>query len=128
MDKSDIPILAEVLELYYSQDELMELASIFEVTLQDRVDRVREFSWLAAARRLIERIDRGNHYNMLESLLSALEQRNKTAIARTKWEGRDAHQSATPKIERLVAALQRSGVAREIVVAEKKPFTAKAEV
>src|SRR5258708_9859690 len=65
---------------------------------------------------------------MLEALLSALEQRNKTAIARTDWERRDAHQCATPKIDRLLAALGEPGIAREVVIAEDKPFTAKAEV
>ena len=77
-------------------------------------------SWLAAARQLVDRIDHGNHYEMLESLLSALEQRNKTAIAHTNWERREAHQYATPKIEQLAAALGEPGIAREIVVAEKK--------
>jgi hypothetical protein len=35
---------------------------------------------------------------------------------------------ATPKIDKLIAALGEPGIAREIVVAEEKPFTAKAEV
>ncbi len=129
MDKSYIPPLAEVLELYYSYSELMEVASIFDVTFsEEAIWKGGQFSWLAAARQLVERIDHGNHYKMLESLLSALEQRNKTAIARTDWERRDAHQCATPKIEKLVAALGEPGVTREIVVAEEKPFSAKAEV
>jgi hypothetical protein len=130
MDKSHIPILAEVLELYYTHDEFMEMASIFDVTFSKGAiwGRTQTFNWLAAARQLVERIDHGNHYKMRESLLTALEQRNKTAIARTDWERRDAHQCATPKIAQLAAALGEPGVAREIVVAEEKPFTAKAEV
>jgi hypothetical protein len=129
MDKSHIPILAEVLELYYTYGELMEMAAIFDVTFSGDAFRTNQkFNWLAAARQLVERIDHGNHYKMLESILGALEQRNKTAIARTDWERRDAHQCATPKIEKLVAALGDPGVAREIVVAEAKPFTAKSEV
>jgi hypothetical protein len=64
---------------------------------------------------------------MLESILLALEQRNKTAIARTDWERRDACQCATPKIERLTAAFEESGIAREVVVAENRPLVAKAE-
>jgi hypothetical protein len=100
MDKSHIPILAEVLELYYTHDEFMEMASIFDVTFSKGAiwGRTQTFNWLAAARQLVERIDHGNHYKMRESLLTALEQRNKTAIARTDWERRDAHQCATPKI------------------------------
>jgi hypothetical protein len=115
--------------LYYSYGELMEAASIFDVNLSaEHVWRMGHFSWLAAARLLVDRINLGNHYEMLESLLSALEQRNKTAIARTDWERRDAHECATPKIKRLIGALGDPGVAREIVIAEGKPFTAKAEV
>jgi hypothetical protein len=129
MDRSHIPPLAEVMELYYTYDEIAELASIFDVTLsQESIWKSGRFSWLAVARQLVERIDHGNHYEMLKSLLPALEQRNKTAIARTDWERRDAHQHATPKIDLLVAALGEPGIAREIVVAEEKPFTAKAEV
>jgi hypothetical protein len=129
MDKAHIPILAEVLELYYSFDEFMEMTSIFDVKFsEESMWRNQRFNWLAAARALVERIDHGNHYKMLESVLSALEQRNRTAIARTDWETRYAHQSATPKIEQLIAALGEPGLAREIVVAEEKPFTAKSEV
>ena len=81
----------------------MEAASIFDVTFsEESVWRGGQFNWLAAARQLVEQIDHGNHFNMLESLLMALEQRNRTAIARTDWERRDAHECARPKIERLI--------------------------
>ncbi|MFY9911770.1 MAG: hypothetical protein WAK56_18145, partial [Candidatus Sulfotelmatobacter sp.] len=129
MEKTHIPLLAEVLELYYTEDEILEMAAIFDVTFsREVVGRYPRFNWLAVSRQLVEKLDHGNHYQMLESTLVALEQRNKTAIARTDWERRDAHQHATPKIEKLVAALREPGVAREIVVAEDKPFTAKSEV
>jgi hypothetical protein len=65
---------------------------------------------------------------MLVSLLDAIEQRNMTAIARTDWERRDAHETARRKVEKLIADLREPGIAREIVVSENKPFTAKAEV
>jgi hypothetical protein len=65
---------------------------------------------------------------MLEALLDAIEQRNMTAIARSSWERRDAHETARGKVEKLIAALKEPSIAREIVVAENKPFTAKAEV
>jgi hypothetical protein len=129
MDRSHILLFAELLELYYSTDELVEMASIFEVEFDEAIIwKHGTFNWLGAARQLVERIDHGNHYGLLDSLVSTLEQRNKTAIARTDWERRDAHQSATPKIDQLEAALRNHGVAREIVVAEARPFTAKAEV
>jgi|SRR6185312_9718085 len=127
MDKSNIPVLSEVLELYYTQEELLEMAEIFDVTVPGEFYGPR-FNWLAVARQLVEKIDHGNHYKMLEATLNAVEQRNKTAIARTDWERREAHQSASPKIGRIIAALSEPGIAREIVVAEDKPFTAKAEV
>src|SRR5262249_37418073 len=78
-------LLAEVLELYYTHDELMEMAAIFDVTFSDStVWKSGNFSWLGAARQFVERIDRGNHYQMLESILGALEQRNKTATASSR--------------------------------------------
>jgi hypothetical protein len=129
MNKSHIPLLAEVLELYYTYGELMEVAAIFDVTFENStVWKTQNFNWLGAARQLVEQLDHGNHYQMLESILGVLEQRNKTAIARTNWERREAHEYATPKIEKLIAGLGEPGVAREIVVAEEKPFTAKSEV
>ena len=69
MDKSHIPLLAEVLELYYTHDELMEMAAIFDVTFPDEaVWKNQRFSWLGAARQLVEHVDHGNHYQMLESM------------------------------------------------------------
>jgi len=121
MDRSLIPVLAEVLELYYDYIELMELASIFEITWTFEIFAGSQFRWLRVARQLVEQIDRGNHHAMLEALLDALEQRNMTAIARTDWERRDAHETARGKIEKLIAALREPGIAREIVVAENKP-------
>ncbi len=37
MDKSNIPLLAEVLELYYTYDELMEMGAIFDVKFENSV-------------------------------------------------------------------------------------------
>ena len=129
MDKTCIPILSEVLELYYSSEELMELSSIFDVAFDhDVVWKGGHWNWLGIARQLIERLDHGNNRLMTEALLDQLEQRNMTAIARTDWERRDAHQTATPRIRRLMDALGKPAIPREIVVAEAKPFTAKAEV
>jgi len=129
MERAQIPVFAEVLELYYTHDEIEEMASIFDVSLPlEVIWKGGTFNWLGAARHLVEKLDHGNNRTMMESLLSALEQRNKTAIARTDWERRDAHQNATPKIEHLVIALSKSGIPREIAVEEKKPFSAKSEV
>ena len=130
MDRSHIPLLAEVLELYYTYADFMEMAEIFDVTFpREAVWKNQNFNWLGAARQLVERIDHGNHYQMLESILGALEQRNKDCN-RTHGLGtsRGASVRPTPKIEKLIAALGEPGVAREIVVAEAKPFTAKSEV
>src|SRR5262249_53542140 len=91
MDKSQIPVLAEVLELYYTEEEMLEMAGIFDVTFpEETVGRFPRFNWLSVARQLVERIDHGNHYQMLEATLTALEQRNRTAIARTDWERRES--------------------------------------
>ena len=129
MDKSNIPILSEVLQLYYTEENILEMAAIFNVAFsEEAVGRFPRFEWLCVARQLVEQIDHGNHYQMLKSILDALEQKNRTAIARTDWERREAHQYATPKIEKLLSALQEPGIAREIVVPEDRPFTAKAEI
>jgi hypothetical protein len=46
MDKSLIPVVAEVLELYYDYHELTELASIFEVNWTGEIFAGSQFRWL----------------------------------------------------------------------------------
>jgi hypothetical protein len=100
MDKSLIPALAEVLELYYDH-EITELASIFGVNWTGEIFAGNQFRWLPVARQLVEQIDRGNHYVMLESLFDAIEQRNKTAIARQNLNS--VHGRANRSVYALVA-------------------------
>ena len=129
MDKTYIPILSEVLEFYYTTEEFIDLASIFDITFDEEVQwKGGQWNWLGIARQLIEKLDYGNNRLMVEAVLDQLEQRNMTAIARTDWERRAAHQCATPKIEGLKSAFGEPAIPGEIVVAEAQPFTAKAEV
>jgi hypothetical protein len=115
--------------MYYTPEEFGEIASIFDVAFDPGQPwRGRDWNWLGIARQLIEKLDFGNHRLLLESLLEQLDQRNKTAIARTDWERREAHQHAEPKIRRLIESLGEASIPREIAVAEAKPFSAKAEV
>src|SRR5260370_31273669 len=114
MDKTCIPVLSEVLELYYTSDEFIELAAIFDATFDNELLWKRgQWNWLGIARQLIEKLDHGNDLLMMEAVLDQLEQRNLTAIARTDWERRDAHQCATPKIQRLRNALGEPAIPRE---------------
>ncbi|MGB8116390.1 MAG: hypothetical protein WCF22_21605, partial [Candidatus Sulfotelmatobacter sp.] len=65
MEKTHIPLLAEVLELYYTEDEILEMAAIFDVTFsREVVGRYPRFNWLAVSRQLVEKLDHGNHYQM----------------------------------------------------------------
>jgi len=130
VEKTCIPILSEILEMYYTPREFAELASIFDVAFDSSQAswREEEWNWLGIARQLVEKLDFGNHHRLLESLLEQLDQRNKTAIARTDWERRDAHQHAEPKIRQLIDSLGEPSIPREIAVTEAKPFSVKAEV
>jgi len=58
----------EELELYYDYHELTELASTFEVNWTGEIFTGNQSRWLPVARQLVEQIDRGNHYVMLESV------------------------------------------------------------
>src|SRR5262245_59922900 len=55
MDKSLIPLLAEMLELYYDYHELTEMASIFDVSWTGDIFAGNQFRWITVSRQLVER-------------------------------------------------------------------------
>jgi hypothetical protein len=125
---SKVPILAELFREYYEPGELQEVASLFGVELPELWHEAPKQQWLAAARQLLERLEEGNHHLLLQTLLEQLEMKNATALARTTWERREAHERLRPKIEELGAIFEKAVAPGEIAVPEGSPFTAKSQL
>lgn len=124
MDRSDIPLLAEILETYFEFDEFGELASSFDVVIQWTGNR----NWITPARQLVERLEYGNHRVFVTQLLEQADIRNSRSIANTDWERRAFHYSFAPRISNLRGKLRAGGIPAELAIPDDKPFTAKAEV
>lgn len=125
---SKVPILAELLQEYYEAGELKEVANLLGVELPDLWDSAPRQVWLAAARQLVERLDQGNHHLLLQTLLQQLKMKNATAIGRTSFERREAHELLRPSIQELGDVFEKAGAPGEIAVPEGSTFTAKSQV
>lgn len=123
MDKTCIPILAEVIDSYYSEEEIGELAAIFDVNLL-----ITQRQGLAVARRLIEGLDQGNHRVMLEAVLEQVDLRSRKGMDNDDGERRAFHVMLFERISDLRNRLGESAIPRELAVPEDKPFAAKSEV
>jgi hypothetical protein len=124
MERTSIPILAEVLGVYYSSSEFTELAVTFDVPLEFQPD----WEWIRIARQLVEKLEHGNYRVFLKTVLEQVDMRNSGAIASTKWEARDFHDRLAPYIERLREELAQAPIPAELAVPENRPFAAKSEV
>jgi hypothetical protein len=120
MDRGHIPKLAEVLDTYYKQEEVLELARLFEIQLEDS-----KVTSLGIARRLIEGADFAKHGLMLEAILDQAETRNLKVRTGPDWH---IHSRLWAGIEELKKALSESAIPHEIAVSENQPFSAKSEV
>lgn len=123
---SKVPILAELLEEYYEPGELQDVAKLFGIELPGLWSSKQE--WLAVARQLVEQLEQGNYYVLLQALLEQLEIKNVTAIGNTDWERRTAHDRLRPKIAELSTYFENAGAPAEIAVPEGSPFTAKSQI
>lgn len=125
MDKRFVPILSQLLEMYYERDEFIELAGLLDVELKAVYH---DWKWLTIAKQLLLEIDYGNNHELLSQALEQLEIRNLEAIARTDWERRTPHQHVERKIRELRNQVGDAETPRELAVPENKPFAAKSEI
>jgi hypothetical protein len=125
---SKVPILAELLQEYYEPGELQDVAKLFGIELPDLWASSTSKEWLAVARQLVEQLEHGNYRVLLDTLLEQLEIKNVSAIGRTDWERRTAHERLRPKIADVQAEFEKTGAQAEIAVPEGSPFTAKSQI
>jgi hypothetical protein len=125
MNRTSIPVLAELLGAYYSPEELRELALLFDVNIA-----YDEMRWMGVARRIVEEINRGNNRLMLDTVLEQVEVRRQRAFADAgaDSERRTIHAQLYSKIAALKSELGKDAIPRELALPEDKPFAAKSEV
>ena len=75
MKKTHIPALAELLNTYYTETELLEVAELFDIPVLSE-----GITAIGLSRRLIENVDLGKHGLMLEAILEQAAIRNEKAL------------------------------------------------
>jgi hypothetical protein len=120
-----IATLADATKFYYSDSELMELCTAFNVDLSYHLlSGVPHLAWM---RSLIQYIEYGNNRRFLQVLVLSLLSRAREGVARTGYEKRTHHQSMVDLLAPLVAELREGGIPSELTVPENNPLTAKSE-
>lgn len=123
MKKSHIPVLAELLNTYYTETELLEVAELFDIPVPSE-----GITAIGLSRRLIENVDFGKHGLMLEAILEQAAIRNEKALTDPDPRQYSIHFGLRDKIREIRTVLEESETPREIAVSEDKPFSAKSEV
>lgn len=114
--------LAQILEAYITWEELSDLASIFEVTIDA------ERRWLSVAKALTARLNQGNTRLLVDNLVGMCETKNSDGIAHTSWERRDFHLNMGPVVRESRELLETSAAPSEVTLPAENPFSAKSKV
>lgn len=123
------PIFATILDAYYDPSEVVEMATLFGVTIHlDPYESEPAKQWFRVAREIVEGLDQGGNVTLFTALMDQVEVKNSLAIARTDWERRQANEELTPRIRELQEALKSVASPSAISVPEASPFTAKSEI
>ena len=126
MSKHLVPILADAMRAYYTGEELAELCTMFDESVE--WDHTRnEPAYLTIAKRLITETEHSNNRRTLSALLPSLFSRCAEQISKTSWERREFHQQMQTRLESLTPLLGGT-TPIEIAVPDGRPFTAKSEI
>jgi hypothetical protein len=126
IDVKYIAILADAAKSYYTDPELLELATGFDLDFSyDLYTGVQHVAW---ARSLIQNVEHGNNRRFLIALVTSLLSRAREGVAHARWdEKRQHHQSMVDLLTPLESELEAGGLPSELTVPESNPFTAKSE-
>jgi len=124
MNKARIPILAEILNTYYSEAELLSLAELFDISLAPN-----EITALGISSRLVQKADFANHGLLLDSLLSQAGIRcRRQYLSEPSGPLSYIHSELSPQILELQQEVNAAILHGEIAVPEGRPFSAKSVV
>lgn len=129
MSFQNVPILAEAIEKYYDQADLIELCKLFGVEVEtDRNElHQKQIAYQRTAINLVTLIDHGNNRKLLQALIPSLLSRCRDGIATTGWQTREFHENMEGRILRLRSLIENDPLPDQISIEENKPFTAKSE-
>ena len=117
-----ITTLADATKFYYSDSELMELCTAFEVDLSYHIlSGVPHMAWF---RSLLQNIDRGNNRRFLRSLVGSLLNRAREGLANNGYDEKVHHQSMSDMLSSLENELLHGDIPEELSHPLKSPSTA----
>jgi hypothetical protein len=123
-----VPLFAEVLSGYLTDQEILDTAGLFDVSLESEEYLFHGQNWLAVSKELLEKMGTGNGYVLVQTLLEQLDLRIATKIAATQWEARYAHELKQAALGKVKKAVESNSISCEIVVPAGSPFSAKSKV
>jgi hypothetical protein len=122
LDPKYITTLADATKFYYSDSELMELCTAFEVDLSYHLlSGVPHLAWV---RSLLQNIDQGNNGRFLRALVGSLLSRARERLADNGFDKRAHHQSMCDMLSPLENELLHGGIPEDISHPLKSPSTA----
>jgi hypothetical protein len=122
LDPKYITTLADATKFYYSDSELMELCTAFEVDLSYHLlSGVPHLAWV---RSLLHNIDQGNNRRFLRTLVESLLSRAREGLANNGLDKRVHHQSMHDMLIPLEDELIQGGIPEDFFYPVKSPSTA----
>lgn len=118
--------LVSIFEAYSTNEEIRELADLFEVPIAALENS--ETRWLSVARELMTNLEKGNTRRLIDSFLDLVDSRNSEGIAHTSWETLEFHRDMIPVIRKAKELLETSVASSEISVPAGSTFSAKSRV
>jgi len=126
MNAQLIPLLAEAINNYIPEDELIDLCNIFETEIPKNTSE--QPNVLQLSRRLVQEPEHGSNRELLNAIIPLVLTRNDKLYSNTSFERRHFHASLGNKIQVLNTLVGEQTVPSSITVTENQPFTAKSEV
>lgn len=122
--------LVSILSAYFTLDEVVGLAAMFEVDFESLNPYTEQYgkSWLPFARELTQNLDKGNHSRLLDSMLDLADDRNSDGIAHTTWQRQAFHEDLVTTLREARELLSTSAAPSEIALRAGSVFSAKSKV
>ena len=131
MSPEDVLATSDIFRTYYTPEEFLELARLFNFELNQAFPDERPSSWLPVAKELYASKNHSDVQSFLETALKGAQRRSAEMSSGTMQyqdDKRIHHDSLWAKIESLLGTLGESGIPGEMSVDEGHEFSAKSEV
>jgi hypothetical protein len=119
-----IPLLAEAIKNYISEEELRDLCEIFPTEVPYRNDKP---NYLQLSRNLLTTPEHGSNRDLINAIVPLILSRNEERCAHTTFERQDFHKLFGDRIQVLNQLVGEQIIPTSITVSEDHPFSAKSE-